>query len=64
MTLIVSPSADSIGSAARIDSGIEIEMMRVERQLPRKSRIIKPVRAAAMTPSRITEKTEAFTNPD
>ncbi len=40
--------------AARTDSGIEIAMITVERQLPRNSRIMTLVRAAAMTPSWIT----------
>ena len=38
----------------RIESGMEMAMMRVLRQLPRKSRIIKPVSAAAIAASRIT----------
>ena len=41
----------------RTESGIEIAMMRVERQLPRNSRIIRLVSAAAMTPSRTTPAT-------
>ena len=40
MMLIVSPSALSTIIEARIDSGIEIAMISVLRQLPRKSRII------------------------
>ena len=43
MMLIVSPSALSTMSDVRIDSGIEIAMMRVLRQLPRNSRIISAV---------------------
>ena len=39
-------------------------MIRVERQLPRNSRIISPVSAAAMTPSRITLETALVTNTD
>ena len=38
----------------RIDSGMEIAMINVLRQLPRNSRIMRPVRQAAITPSRIT----------
>jgi hypothetical protein len=34
MTLIVSPSADSVATDARTESGIETVMIRVERQLP------------------------------
>ena len=39
-------------------------MMTVERQLPRKSRIIRLVSAAAITPSWITPLTAAATNSD
>ncbi len=39
-------------------------MIRVERQLPRKIRIIRLVSAAAMTPSRMTPLTAALTNSD
>jgi hypothetical protein len=39
-------------------------MIRVERQLPRNSRIINPVSAAAMTPSRTTLETALVTNTD
>ena len=49
---------------SRIASGIEIMMMRVERQLPRKMRIISPVSAAATTPSKMTDDTAAVTNVD
>ena len=45
-------------------SGIEIVMMSVERQLPRKSRIMKPVSAAAITPSRTTADTDVSTKSD
>ena len=48
MTLMVSPSTDSAVTEARIASGIEMVMIRVERQLPRNIRIISPVRAAAI----------------
>ena len=64
MTLMVSPMADSAATEARIASGMEVVMMRVERQLLRKMRIIKPVNAAATTPSKITELTAAKTNDD
>ena len=40
MMLRVSPIADSIAIAPSTDSGIDIAMMMVERQLPRNSRII------------------------
>jgi hypothetical protein len=45
-------------------SGIEMLMIRVERQLPRNSRIISPVSAAAMTASRTTLETALVTNTD
>ena len=45
-------------------SGIEIAMMTVERQLPRNSRIIRLVSAAAIVPSRITPEIAALTNSD
>ncbi len=54
MTLRVSPIADRVPIAPRMDSGMEVVTMRVERQLPRNSRIIRLVSAAAITPSRIT----------
>ena len=48
----------------RIDSGIEIAMITVFRQLPRKIRIISAVRHAAMTASRMTPSIEARTKSD
>ena len=39
-------------------------MITVERQLPRNSRIIRLVSAAAIMPSRITPEIAAFTNSD
>ena len=47
-----------------MDSGMETAMINVLRQLPRKIRIIKPVRQAAMTASRITPLTAARTKID
>ena len=44
----------AIAIEPRTDSGIEIAMITVERQLPRNSRIIRLVSAAAITPSRTT----------
>ena len=64
MMLIVSPSADSTMSEHRIDSGIETAMISVLRQLPRKIRIITPVRQAAMIASRTTPLIEARTKSD
>ena len=48
----------------RIDSGIEIQMMSVLRQEPRNSRIIIPVRPAAMSASVTTPLIAALTNTD
>ena len=64
MMLMVCPSACSAISEDRIDSGIEIAMMQVLRQLPRNSRIIAAVSAAAISASRTTPCTAAFTNTD
>ena len=49
---------------SRTASGIETVMMRVDRQLPRKIRIMNPVSAAAITPSRTTALTEDLTKSD
>src|SRR3981081_3597847 len=64
MVLIVSPSKLRMITELRIDSGIEIAMMIVLRQLPRNSRIISAVRAAAITVSRITPVTAERTKTD
>ena len=64
MMLSVSPIAERVAIAPRIASGIEVVTIRVERQLPRNKRIIRLVRAAAITPSRITPWIEARTNMD
>ena len=48
----------------RIDSGMEMAMISVLRQLPRKSRIIRPVSTAAIIASRITPLTAARTKID
>jgi hypothetical protein len=51
--------------AEKLPHGKERELMiRVERQLPRNSRIISPVSAAAMTASRTTLETALVTNTD
>ncbi len=60
----VCPVIDRPVSALRIASGIETAMITVERQLPRNSRIIRLVSAAAITPSLTTPVTAAFTNRD
>ena len=64
MTLIVSPVAARSVTDVRMASGIEIVMIKVERQLPRKMRIISPVSAAATTPSKMTDDTAALTKVD
>ncbi len=48
----------------RIERGIDTAMMRVERQEPRKRRIIRPVSVAAMTPSRMTPSMDERTKMD
>ena len=64
MMLSVSPSTHRMASEPRIESGIEVAMMTVERQLPRKIRIIRLVSAAAITPSWMTPLTAALMNSD
>ena len=64
MMLMVSPSADRQMIEASIDSGIEIVMISVLRQVPRNSRIMSAVSAAAITPSRTTPLIAARTNSD
>ncbi len=61
---MVSPIADRQMIEASTDSGIEMVMMSVLRQEPRNSRIMSPVSAAAITPSRTTPLTAARTNSD
>ena len=61
MMLMVSPSALSTMIEVRIESGMETAMITVLRQLPRKIRIISPVRQAAISPSRTTPLMEART---
>eukprot|EP01132_Coremiostelium_polycephalum_P018387 gene18386-biopygen9893 len=64
MMLRVSPSADSVAIDDRMASGIDVAMITVERQLPRNSRIIRLVNAAAMIPSRATPLMAERTNSD
>jgi hypothetical protein len=54
MTLIVSPRELRTMTDVRIESGIDTAMIKVLRQLPRKTKIMMAVRHAAMTASRIT----------
>ena len=65
ITLMVWPSSaqdDQID--VRIDSGIEMQTISVLRQLPRNSRIIRPVSTAAISVSRTTPPMAARTNSD
>ena len=64
ITLIVSPMSERAAIDAKTASGIDTVIMSVDRQLPRKSRIISPVSAAARAPSRITPETAALTKTD
>jgi hypothetical protein len=64
MRLMVSPRALRTMMDVRMDSGIDTAMMRVLRQLPRKSRIMAPVRQAAMMASQMTPLTAARTKTD
>ena len=64
MMLMVSPRALITQIETRIDSGIEIAMMIVLRQLPRNSRIMAAVRQAAIIASRTTPLTAARTKID
>ena len=64
MMLSVSPIADSMMIDPSTASGIEMAMMTVERQLPRNSRIMTLVRAAAMMPSWATPAIAPLTNSD
>ena len=64
MMLSVSPSAASTAMAARTASGIEMAMITVERQLPRNSRIIRLVSAAAMHAFDATPLIAPLTNSD
>ena len=54
ITLMVCPSRLRMQSEVRIESGIEMQTISVLRQLPRNSRIIRPVRPAAISASRTT----------
>ena len=62
--LIVSPSAESTSRDVITDSGIDTATIRVDRQLPRKIRIITAVRQAAITASRTTPLMAARTKID
>ena len=60
----VSPRKLSVQMDARMDSGIEMAMTTVCRQLPKKSRIIAAVRSAAMPASTMTPLIDALTKID
>ena len=62
--LMVSPNAARHATEVSTDKGIEMVMIRVLRQLPRNSRISKPVSEAAIMPSRITPLIAARTKID
>ena len=64
MTFSVSPSQERMTIDTRIDSGIETTTMSVLRQLPRKTRSITAVSAAAMHASLTTPCTAARTKID
>ena len=64
MMLIVWPMAPRPMIDARIESGIEIAMMTVLRQLPSRIRMSSAVRHAAMTASRTTPSIDARTKSD
>src|ERR1700733_5125804 len=64
MVLSVSPRKYSTVSDDRIANGIEIITTSVDRQEPRKIRIISAVRPAAIAPSLSTPLTELLTNTD
>ena len=64
MMLMVWPMALRQQMETRIESGMETAMMIVLRQLPRKIRIMMPVRQAAMTASRTTPVMAARTKMD
>ena len=60
MMLSVWPMADRAAIEDRIASGMEVAIISVERQLPRNSRIIRLVSAAAITPSLTTPEMAAL----
>ena len=64
MILMVCPSALSTMIELRIAKGMEVAMMSVLRQLPRKTRIMKAVRHAAINVSRTTPLIAPRTNID
>ena len=64
MMLMVCPNALRQMIEVKIESGIETAMITVLRQLPKKTRIMNPVRQAAMIASRTTPLIAALTKID
>jgi len=64
ITLIVWPSRLRTQMELRIESGIEVHTMSVLRQLPRNSRMTRPVNTAAISVSRTTPPIAERTNSD
>jgi hypothetical protein len=64
ITFNVSPKSDSVITETRMASGIDTTITSVERHEPRKSRIMSPVRAAAIAASRSTPCSDARTKTD
>ena len=64
IVLSVSPRKCKTTMDARIDSGIEIKTIRVDRHEPRNNRIIRPVSPAAIAPSRRTPTIDEVTSFD
>ena len=62
--LSVSPIAFNIAIELRMERGIDMVMISVDRQLPKKRRIIKLVKAAAIKPYSATPAIAAFTKID
>ena len=64
MIFKVSPIAANIATDANTDSGIEIAMISVERQLPKNNKIMTLVSRAATAPSNTTLLIAPRTNTD
>jgi len=64
MVLSVSPMKNRMTIDVRIESGIEIRTIKVDRHEPRNNRIMSPVSPAAIPPSRRTPAIDAVTSFD
>ena len=64
MTLMVWPSQDRASTEHRMESGIEVATISVERHEPRNSSTVMPVRNAAVTISCTTSNTLSRTKPE